>query len=452
MDNGGYNGFDPVSNEKYKPESKYTSYKRQQYSSETGTWKDLDSTVCFYDEQMNLSMTLMFKYENGWKKNAKREYKYDAAGYPLACITHKWDNESRIWNLVGEKDYTIDTITRKIVIENKYHNFNDPDWQYAPKHTYLCDANGNDTLHLSAKWDKDANEYIDDNREYRHYDVSGHLVYSNIQNVEKKDKAWHDSWVKKYSYDANGNEIMGIEQSMDNGKSSMSFVDSTFFDQQNRPLEERFYVNNHKDSTTWLEYLHKFYYTNPDNNKDYIEIQWRQGKPADTLMLWSKETKEYDSQNNLINRYLMNPTQREGWRVQFHDSCVYDRSDNIIYRLDQQYRQMPQGDNGTQIFYYYLPYTIAGIEGEEGESSATLYPNPSKGKETYLKYNAQDNSSMEIKVIDQSGRTVSSETREISAGENNLLISHPELSAGAYHVDVTDLHSGAQSSFKWVIE
>jgi len=456
MDNYNYNGFDNFSNgyEKINLPSRYTSYKNQHCSDISETWKNGDSVVCFYNGEMHISTQLFFKYNNGWKKNSKIEYKYDLSGYPQKAQTYKWRDAEKQFVLVGEKVYSIDTVNHTVIIEKKYQNTNDPTWRFAPKDIYLCDSYGNDTLHIKPKWDEDANDYIDDYREFRHYDAARHLTYSNIQGYEKKDGKWHDSWIKHYYYDKAGNEIVSDEQGYDKDKKGMGFIDSTFYDAQERPMAERLYVYQPKDSSIWMEYTHKWDYENTNSPKDYTETQWRRNRSTDTLSLWSKEVRLYDSDTNLISRYTMQYNYIKGWWVTNHDSSLYDRSDNILYHLQLNNHMMPEHSSfgGTQTFYYYLPYTIAGVESEDGESSISIYPNPTRNKETNLRYVALGNTNITISITDQAGRSVSSETREAQEGENTFLISHPELSAGVYQVEITDTHSGSHSLMKWIIE
>jgi hypothetical protein len=84
------------------------------------------------------------------------------------------------------------------------------------------------------------------------------------------------------------------------------------------------------------------------------------------------------------------------------------------------------------------------------ELNAQLFPNPGNGKPLILKMDVTQPGQLEIGVFDAQGRKVYGQSSESVPGENTFTLNLPDISAGDYYVQLTDIISGKMSVLKFV--
>lgn len=433
--------------------SRYTSSKTQDCLNGNGIWQDRDSAAFSYDSALRMTSHFIFKYDNGWKNSGKDEYKFDAPDYTKTESQYRWSEHDQQFAPVAEWSYNIDTINRKIIEETKYKYGHDSARRYWSREIYLFDAYGYDTLHTHEQWDNKAWKYVIEAREHMRYDTKGQMIYARGEYFSKTDKVWYDLWVRHYSYDKAGKEVMNDQYEYKKRVRDHGLIDSTFFDVQERATGERTYIYESKNNTIWMQSERRVYREDTGNPRDVTWVTWQREKAADTLSLREKHIKKYDSDTNLISRYEMLYDPDRGWYIKHHDSKFYDKRGNEVYEIDLTKGEMTDTFfQGTQTFYYYQPSATARAMPDDNGPSAIIFPNPYKSKDANLWYSSGYKESITIAIKDEKGSTMSSESRIISQGGNHILISHPELPAGTYQIEITNLHTGDKSLLKWIIE
>ena len=201
-------------------------------------WVYADQVFNTYDDNNNpLSDVWQIWTGSGWENDQKGIYTYDAANNLLTESVAYWEGDA--WINAMQIIYTYDANNNKA--SYLHQNWNGTDWENYWQETYTYDVNNNMTGSLHQDWID--NQWVDNGQNTYVYDNEDKLISSVIQvdndaelvNLETKyfydaenrlvsdsTHTWGNSWDYKYlgtySYDANGNLINWLSQSI-NGDS-----------------------------------------------------------------------------------------------------------------------------------------------------------------------------------------------------------------------------------------
>ena len=90
--------------------------------------------------------------------------------------------------------------------------------------------------------------------------------------------------------------------------------------------------------------------------------------------------------------------------------------------------------------------STVGINELTGTASISVYPNPTKGNVT-LNYVAENDTELNTRIFDISGKTVLNNSNSISIGANNINLATETLEAGVYFIEISNTTSSKTIKF-----
>jgi PKD repeat protein len=125
-------------------------------------------------------------------------------------------------------------------------------------------------------------------------------------------------------------------------------------------------------------------------------------------------------------------------------------SPSHAYTANGSYVVTLTATNGNCTDVYTMNISIsASIEELSGITAVTLFPNPATDN-VNLELNMRDNSTISVSIVDNSGKVVYSENKEVVEGQNVHSLTTSSLSSGYYNV-VLSTENGVAKTIKLAI-
>lgn len=452
------NCITPDRNYQLKPDqsrnylSKFTSYKIETREPTTGIWNSTDSVVCFYNAQLIITSQIDYKSEQGtWQYRQKGDFLTDSNGNPKATIIYTRQKASGGWLSVSEKDYTFDTSRHLIQELERYRVPRLNALRNQKRSQYTYNAKGNEVLHLQQIWDTVSENWINEVQEVSTFDAANHKISLLQQYWDKGAETWRNNWLYTYTNDTFGNHLTELKQEWDNkawqNKSKCSYK----YDSINRQIAQENNLWNSTGKSWFLNGFENWAYGLKNSQRTLEESGWHSSNPKDTIRHYTRDLRTFDADSNMLNRVAMNLRKGE-WLLHNHDSATFDNYGNLTYILNYEKFGMNNLDyRVTRIFYYYSPYNSP--DGENiNQLRASLKPNPSNAPEVYLQLNAENTTTVNIRITDATGKKLSDENRPLQPGLSMVQLTYTGFTAGIYYIVITEPASKKKSTLQWILK
>jgi hypothetical protein len=222
----------------YDPDGIQTLYTSYNMDSETSQWIPEYKEEVEFNNDGNLTVSLMFEYtedqfvptyryetaymedgrisenidnnyESGVISFQSREvFEYDDNNYISSVVQYSRNNVSDPWVFYCTRKYTVDgmgRITKDSIIDGDVNADGNIDYRDWTKETFVYDAEGNLLSTMYYDWDNELNDWYINSKEECTYNPNSKLLTQKLYQLNQEGDdfvlVWDDEWI----YDSNGN-------------------------------------------------------------------------------------------------------------------------------------------------------------------------------------------------------------------------------------------------------
>lgn len=383
------------------------------YNTGNSAWMYADSTSYSYTADGFETGGISYSFSNsGWVNSS--QFSDDRVTYQINSITGQtWDGGSSSW--INSYKYVYGYNGIPLLDDQVYQTWDGSNWANVNHYTYSYNVNNGVDNSIYQSWVSGA--WQNDTQFVYTYNTAGQVTVSVLQVWNSGTSNWDNKLKQTYGYDANGNnfQIFGFTW---NGTAWDNFSLVT---------------KSHDAATGQLT--------------SYTEQLWDAGSTSYGNSYQELYQYDFNDNNTQFENYNWNGT---NWVPLTQNIYSYDDSRNLVYENDGVYNSGNNAfDFNDQYYYYYSSFDVNGVKNISTISGTTVFPNPVSNS-CVVELNADRSTSVELRLNDALGRTLSTSNSNLQTGTNRIEIPVTGLAAGSYILNVVDKNTGSHTNLQLV--
>ena len=157
----------------------------------------------------------------------KTETEYDANGNETLSTTYRWNPETNSWTGSPKTEYAYDANGNQTLYARYNWNPETNSWVGESKYEKEYDANGNKTLSTTYRWNYETNSWISRSKTERAYDANGNQTLYASYNWNPETNSWVCNNKEECTFDANGNLTLLVTSYLDTKTNSWMYNSKT---------------------------------------------------------------------------------------------------------------------------------------------------------------------------------------------------------------------------------
>ena len=337
-------------------------------------------------------------YDNAFHNGGVENYHYDANGLLVDTMNSLWYSDQNLYVDLGQQFITHDASGRVLNREYKHYDEDTAQWNYTIRWCNTYDANGNILVELYETCENGV--WSPFSREVKQYDSENRLISNTGQRWISDNGVWVDGIRSTYTYNSDGIMLQEYTDEWNNLDAWINPVRVIFtYNAAGKKLNE---IREGLEGTVWHPVAMDFY--------------------------------EYDANNQcILSSSMSRNAADDGWVLGGRRNIYAYNADGSLAEMNIQLKHNDTWDNHYRYTYVYNLLAV----NEFNHSAVAVYPNPAKDIITVSGCKTQD-----YTISDQTGRIVTNGRLE----NNQQQINISSLPTGIY------FFRNAQTVFKIIKE
>ena len=443
------------------------------YNDTTNVWNYTDSLQYGYNNNgINDTLTYLAYVNGSWINYYAIIYTYNHANVYTEALEVIWDVNASNWKNFEDITQTLDGNNNILYKTYRYWpSANATNWINGDQQVGVYDVDNNKLDSTYMIWDTTSGTWNNVSNDLWAFD-SVHSQTSYIHQTWN-GVAWLNQTQSIDTNDTHGNHLVDVEQNWISNSWVNNSITVTSFNSFNKPVQdiEQFWSSGawtspSKDTFTydgadnliqwqrceWLTDSAKWFpiqqafYAYVDGNKLSVYSFQNWGDSS-----WVNHDSTIYAYDNNFNKTEYKDFYWNGntnlWDANNDDKFEYNLNNEKIYEVHQEYDLASHAYiNNYQYFYYYGQIDPMALNEAKNELDAALYPNPSPGKELFLRVNLPSDAQIRVSLYDADGKLIATQTQTYTAGSQNVQLNYPQLSTGNYYIQVIEYNTSKSSA------
>jgi len=308
----------------YNSDNKHISANSYVWNRQSNAWQNSGKLEFLHNEEGNQIVGIQYYWSaktNSWickdtnyyyyQRNGefaklsmdsyKTETEYDANGNETLSTTYRWNPETNSWTGSSKTEYAYDANGNQTL--NARYNYWNPEtnsWEGESKYEKEYDANGNETLSTTYRWNYETNSWVGESKYEKEYDANGNETLSATYRWNPETNSWISRSKTECAYDANGNQTLYAR------------------------------YNWNPETNQWVGVLSKYEEEYDANGRQTLSVNYNWNPETNSWVGSSKTERAYDAngRQTLSVNYNWNP-ETNSWVVSSKNESAYDNGASI---------------------------------------------------------------------------------------------------------------------------
>ena len=367
-----------------------------------------------------------------WVSRDSSQYLYNLLDTTLSSLNHVRNDPDSGWvsDFVtyyyydANKDDTSETV-------QSYDEVNEI-WVNQTRSTYAYDVNRNVINNTKYNWDIPTTSWVSSIQTLNDYDISANLIKSTL--LQWNVSEWDSVLQLVYTYDGNNNRITQVDYQWLPDKTPGTQL--TFYynalDLDTQTVGKYWNGNTFKNS-----FMDTLVYDSNKNLLSSTRYDWK-NSAGDFILTDYQTMYTYDLTNKLTERQDFYGDGASSFFPADRIIYEYDVNDNLTHLLIEIYNSINADfENFQQTFYWYTDF-ISGIQSSPDYlNDLSVYPNPAN-QSLVLHLQSVKDENMEMKIFDQAGRLLKSNSYSVKNGDNEYSLDVSAFDSGIYLIELSN--------------